>query len=109
MTFTMGGKEIKYEEGGLLEPTQMEWPGSNPYIGLNVTYVDGTTATLTKAESEWSLVEFVRKGGMRKSGGSSYKLGFAGVSFKLRAASSDNIISGIKELKRFKCPENLVE
>lgn len=109
MTFTMGGKEIKYEEGGLLEPTQMEWPGSNPYIGLNVTYVDGTTATLAKAESEWSLVEFVRKGGMRKSGGSSYKLGFAGVSFKLRAASSDNIISGIKELKRFKCPENLVE
>ncbi|MCK5904805.1 MAG: hypothetical protein KAG86_05935, partial [Gammaproteobacteria bacterium] len=52
MTFTMGGKEIKYEEGGLLEPTQMEWPGSNPYIGLNVTYVDGTTATLAKAESE---------------------------------------------------------
>lgn len=120
MTFTMGGKEINYEEGGLLEPTQMEWPGSNPYISLNVTYKAiapvegvtlgvGTSATLVKAESEWSLIEFVRKGGMRKSGGSSYKLGFKGVSFKLRADSSDNIISGISELRRFKCPVNLVK
>jgi type VI secretion system protein ImpL len=108
MTFTMGGKEINYQEGGRLDPVQMEWPGSNPYIGLNVTYVDGTTATLLKAESYWSLIEFVKKGRQRALGGNTYRVGFSGVSFKLRADTSDNIISAIKELKRFQCPKNLV-
>ena len=108
MTFTMGGKEISYQEGGRLEPMQMEWPGSNPYIGLNVTYADGTSATLVKAESYWSLIEFVKKGRMRTLRGNTYKVGFNGVSFKLRADSSDNIISAVKELKRFQCPKNLV-
>jgi type VI secretion system protein ImpL len=108
MSFSMGGKEINYEQGGELQPTQMEWPGSNPYISLNITYMDGTTL-LVKAESEWSLIEFMRKGGKRRSGENSYKLGFSGVSFIFRADSSDNIISGTRELKRFECPVNLVK
>ena len=108
LEFSMGGKKLNYELDSITEPMSMEWPGGNPYIGLNITYLDGTTK-LIKADSEWSLIEFIRKGGVKKIRGNTYRLGFQGVSFKFRADSSDNIISGVRELRRFKCPENLVK
>ena len=108
LEFSMGGKKLNYELEGIPEPMGMEWPGSNPYIGLNITYLDGTTK-LIKADSEWSLIEFTHKGRAKKIRGNTYRLGFEGVAFKFRADSSDNIISGVRELRRFKCPENLVK
>lgn len=106
--FSMGGKQIEYRRGAKAEPLSMEWPGTNPYISLNIIYQDGRNEEIV-AESEWSLLEFLRKGGMRRQGGSAYKVTFSGLSFLLRADSSDNIISGVRELRRFKCPVTLVD
>ncbi len=108
LEFSMGGKKLNYDADTISEPMSMDWPGNNPYIGLNITYLDGTTQ-LIKADSEWSLIEFTRKGKIKKTRGNTYRLGFSGVTFKFRADNSNNIISGVRELRRFKCPKNLVK
>ena len=109
------GSKLNYSQGGANKPSGMKWPGPNGsgYISLKLMTKDNQPLDFS-ARGEWALVDLFMKQAIfkKKSGSTStatFSKGTSSITFLISATTSDNLLTAVSELKKFRCPSSLTE
>jgi type VI secretion system protein ImpL len=111
------GQSLNYNRGGSTPYMKMQWPKQSGLGGIKLDVLAaGQWQTIMKDDEAWSLVSFYRAGRTRsnKVGGNfdlryTHPLTGESITFRLSTDRSDNLFSGLNDLKKFKLPSKLVD
>lgn len=115
LKLTIDGVDIAHQAGASIRPQKMKWPGASGASFIKLTVVTHSHGAIDKsANGEWALVDFLtRQGTLTRHKGhqfiAKFQNGEMSVSFLITPTTSENLLTAVRELRKFRCPTSLVQ